>query len=101
MNIIFQIAFGVYLAAISVYSALLLRSQKKSFETGAKNGAVPNGKIALAAVLGGAAGIYVTMFLMKYKLKSLSFMISMPVLAALHVYLAILFFTGINGSAFF
>lgn len=49
-------------------------------------------KLFLPALLGGAGGIYAFMFIMKYKLKSMLFMLLMPVLTALDVYLVYLLF---------
>lgn len=50
-------------------------------------------KLFLPALLGGAGGIYAFMFIMKYKLKSMLFMLLMPVLTALDVYLVYLLFS--------
>ena len=50
-------------------------------------------KLFLPALLGGASGIYAFMFILKYKLKSMLFMLVMPVLTALDVYLVYLLFS--------
>ena len=43
-------------------------------------------KIILAAILGGALAIYVSMFVMRYRIKNILFMILMPVVAVLNIY---------------
>lgn len=81
------IAVATYFVAVNVYSYMLLCTQKKSVETeGAKT--VGDGKLFVAALLGGALGVYVSMFVNKYKLKSVLFMSLMPVIAVLYFYLA-------------
>ena len=74
---------AVYTVAINVYGALLLKFQKNAEEADDKDERVSDGNLLLAAVLGGAIGIYAFMFVFRYRLKSLGFMILMPMLAAL------------------
>ncbi len=50
-------------------------------------------KLFLPALLGGACGVYAFMFILKYKLKSMLFMLVMPVLTALDIYLVYLLFS--------
>ena len=70
---------AVYTVAINVYGALLLKFQKNAEEADDKDERVSDGKL----LLGGAIGIYAFMFVFRYRLKSLGFMILMPMLAAL------------------
>jgi uncharacterized membrane protein YsdA (DUF1294 family) len=58
-----------------------------------------DGKLLLAAVLGGAIGIYVTMFITKFKLRNMLLMIALPVIAVINVWIIILAFR--SGTAIF
>lgn len=89
---LFYIIFIVYLLAINFYSVVLLKEQKKSFEDCNEDDKIHDGKLFITALLGGALGIYITMFVMKYRLKSLFLMVVIPVLIALNVYLVIIVF---------
>ena len=77
---------AVYTVSINVYGVLLLKFQKNA-DPEDESERVSDGKLLLAALLGGAAGIYAFMFIFKYRLKSLGFMILMPLLGALTVFL--------------
>ncbi len=80
---------AVYTLSVNVYGVLLLKFQKNADPENPEE-RVSDGKILLAALLGGAAGIYAFMFVFKYRLKSFGFMILMPLLAAVTVCLWIL-----------
>ena len=86
--VLLYIIFGVYIAAINFYSVMLLKSQRDEYgeNDAPKTG---DGKLILAAILGGAIAIYVSMFIMRYRLKNMLFMILMPVLGVLNVYLIV------------
>ncbi len=86
---ILKIAAGVYFAAVNVYAFNLMRLQKKANEDNETCGRVSDGKIFLSAVLGGALGTYVSMFIMRYKMKNLLFMVFMPVLAVVDIYVLV------------
>ncbi|MDY2880869.1 MAG: hypothetical protein SOT34_08035 [Candidatus Borkfalkiaceae bacterium] len=88
MITLIQIVVATYYVAINVYSFLLMQSQKKSNEDG-KNNTVRDGSILVAAMLGGALGVYVSMFVFRYRTKSLFLMVLMPVLIVINVYLLV------------
>lgn len=91
MLVLIQILVAVYFLAINVYSFLLLRAQKNAECDGDCN-KVRDGSIIIAALLGGATGVYVAMFVFKYRLRSLLLMVFMPVLIVFNVYLIIVGF---------
>lgn len=86
---IIKICVGVYYAAANVYGFILLKLQKNAQDNSDNCNAVTDGKIFFAAMLGGAIGVYVAMFIFKYKLKSTAFMVLIPVIAAAHICLAV------------
>lgn len=90
---ILYVLFVVYILAINFYGFRFIKTQKENVEAGeAPRG---DGKILLAALLGGAIAIYIAMFAMQYRLGNLIFMIGMPLLAVLNAYLFFLGFRGI------
>lgn len=89
------IIFVVYLVAVNLYGILMLHFQKKARENGdEENISISDGKLLLAALLGGATGIFVFMFIFKYRLKSIIMMTLVPVMIAINVYIAVLIFQG-------
>lgn len=97
--LLLYIIFIVYILAVNFYAVILLRTQRDESggnETKMNSG---DGKLILTAILGGAIAIYVSMFIMRYRLKNLLLMILMPVLAVLNVYFFILAFR--SGFTFF
>lgn len=91
MLVLIQILVAVYYVAINVYSFLLLRAQRNA-ECDGDCSKVRDGSVFMAALLGGAAGVYIAMFVFKYRLRSLLMMVFMPVLIVLNVYLIIVGF---------
>ena len=88
MLILIQILVIVYYVSINVYSFLLLRTQKKSEEDGDCN-KVRDGNLFITAILGGALGIYVGMFALKFRTRSLFLMVFMPVVLVCNLYFII------------
>lgn len=97
--LLLYIIFIVYILAVNFYAVLLIRSQRDESCGNESKMNSGDGKLILTAILGGAIAIYVSMFLMRYRLKNLMLMILMPVLAVLNVYFVILAFR--SGFTFF
>lgn len=91
------ILLAVYICAINFYAFRLLKTQRDDWEDG-KAFARGDGKLILSAILGGAIAVYVSMFIMRFRLSNLLLMIMMPLLAVLNVYC---FFLGFKGIYFF
>ena len=80
-----RILLIVYALAINVYAFTLLYTQKKHFiESGEKK--ISDGKILLAALLGGAIGVYIGTFALSYRKESLFYMVLIPLVIAFYIY---------------
>ena len=88
------ILLSVYIIAVNFYAFRLVKSQRDDFVAGGETGG-KDGKLILAAILGGATAVYLSMFAMRFRLGNLLLMISMPVLAVLNFYCFYLGFRGI------
>ena len=78
------ILLAVYVLAINFYAFWFMRSIKKEKPTEQKQ---HDSRLSLIAALGGGLTIYACMFIFKTRLDNLFFMVAVPVLTALHVYL--------------
>lgn len=88
MLIFIKVIVGVYFVAVNVYGFLLIHIQRKCHEECSEK-QVSDGKLFIAGALGGAIGVYVAMFVFKYRLSSLFLMVTMPVLITVNVYVLI------------
>lgn len=88
--ILLYVIFSVYILAVNFYSIMLLKAQRDEYGDG--ESPKGDGKLILAAILGGAVALYVSMFIMRYRLKNLLLMILLPVLGVLNIYFFILAF---------
>ena len=86
MLIITKILLAVYYLAMNVYSFFLVKFQRDGFDEGECENAVHDGKIFISAILGGALGVYIAVFVFSYRKRSMFFMVLMPVLIVLNVY---------------
>ena len=94
MLILMRVLLVVYVLAINAYGFLLLKFQKDGDELGDCENKVHDGKLFITALLGGALGIFVAVFVLKYRMKSMFFMVLMPVVAVLNAYLIFLCFSS-------
>lgn len=88
MLVFIKITVLVYFLAVNVYGFILIHEQKKSLEESNEK-KISDGKLFVAGALGGATGVYVAMFVFKYRLTSLFLMVLMPVLIAINFYVLI------------
>lgn len=95
MPFIIYLIIIVYVIAINLYGVLMLRFQKKAREDGDEESIiVSDSKLLIAGLLGGATGIFIFMFIFKYRLKSLFMMVLMPVFMAINYYVLFLLLNG-------
>lgn len=90
--LLLYIVFAVYIIAVNVYSVMLLLAQRNEYLSDESKFNAGDGKLILSALLGGAIGIYVTMFITRFKLKNMLLMILLPVIAVLNVWLCVVAF---------
>lgn len=86
--ILLYVLFATYAVAVNVYSVMLLISLKNDYSEDEKT-TQGDSKLLLSALLGGAIGIYVTMFITRFKLKDMTLMILLPVIAVFNVWLTV------------
>lgn len=73
----------------------MLKYQKKARENGdEENIGISDTKLLLTGILGGSLGIYIFMFILKYRLKSFLMMVLMPVFIAINGYILFNLFSG-------
>ena len=75
----------VYILAVNFYAFRLVKAQRDGADEG-ENPRKTDGKLILAAILGGAPAAYAAMFALHFRLGNLLLMIAMPVLAVLNLY---------------
>ena len=90
--ILFYILMTVYIVAVNFYGYRYLRLQRDAREEGKFLG---DGKLLLAAFLGGSFAIWASMFAMKYRTESLILMVGLPILAVFNIYCFYLAYRGI------
>lgn len=88
------ILLAVYILAINFYSFRLIKTQQEAWDGGEKLWK-NDGKLILAALLGGATAIYISMFVLRFRLSNLLLMVLMPLAAVINFYCFFLGFRGI------
>ena len=90
--ILLYIIFAAYIIAVNVYSVMLLLAQRNEYMSDESKLNAGDGKLILSALLGGAIGIYVSMFITRFKLKNMLLMILLPVIGVINVWLCVVAF---------
>lgn len=93
MVIFVRAIIATYIIAVNVYGFLLIHFQKKESEENEQT-TIRDSKLFIAGLVGGAIGIYASMFVHGYRLKSMFLMIIMPILIVMNIYIFIVGFTG-------
>ena len=92
---LYSILLTASLLAVNFYAFHLVKSQRDACATDeAPRG--QDGKLLLAAMLGGATAIYAAMFALRFRLNDIVPMILIPVIAVCNIYLFFLGFRGIH-----
>lgn len=94
MIIFLRIAVAVYFAAINFYSFLLVKKQRDDEDMNEKQTVKEDGKIVLTSLLGGAAGVYISLLVFRYRLDSLLLMVFTPIFLLFNVFIAIYLFAS-------
>ena len=90
MSIFIIVISVVYLVAVNFYGIMMLNFQKQAREDGdEENITISDSKLLFTGFIGGALGIYIFMFIFRYRLKSLIMMVLMPVFIAINVFAVI------------
>ena len=85
MLTLLQILFVVYILAVNAYGYVLVYLNKdEETENTEKTG---YGKFLIAGILGGALGLFVAMFVYKFRLDSLVLMVFMPLLIVVNAFI--------------
>ncbi|MDE7158516.1 MAG: hypothetical protein K2N74_02980 [Clostridiales bacterium] len=85
----------VYILSVNFCAFFLIKRQYEAWEAGDTAVGKSDGKVILVALLGGAIAVLASMFIFKYRLSNVLFMIAMPVLSVVNLYCFYLGFRGI------
>lgn len=86
MIILIRVLVITYIIAINVYGFILMLLQKRQKEE-SKTSTIKDAKLFATAMLGGAIGIYASMFILSYRLQSMFLMIVIPIIIVLNIYI--------------
>ena len=93
--ILLYVLLSTYILAVNFLAFRLVKAQRDGVEAGEREEGEGDGKLLLAAALGGATAMFASMFLMRYRLENCLMMIVLPLLAVLNLYCFYLGFRGI------
>ena len=94
MALFFIILLSTYVVAINFYAFVLMLLQKKQTNKNTSvHRKISDGKILLSGMLGGALGVFVSTFFLKYRRDSILIMVLMPIITAFYVYLILKLFS--------
>lgn len=87
--LLLYVIFIVYIVAVNFYAFILIKTQRDESDNADEKSNNGIGKLFLTAILGGAIGIYISMFIMRFRTSNLLLMILMPIIGVINVYLFI------------
>ncbi len=87
------ILLTVYIVAVNFYAWRFVKAQRDSVDAGEP--AAGDGKLFLAAIMGGAIALFVSLLAMKYRLSSFVLMVFLPMLAVFNIFCFYLAYRGI------
>lgn len=93
--ILLYLLLTTYILAVNFLAFRLLKAQRDGVDTGEREEGEGDGKLLLAAALGGATAMYAAMFILRYRLENCLMMIVLPLLAVVNLYCFFLAFRGI------
>ena len=94
MALFFIIVLSTYVLAINFYAFILMLLQKRqTAQSVAPRRKISDGKILLSGTLGGALGVFLSTFFLKYRRDSILIMVLMPIITAIYVYLILKLFS--------
>ncbi len=91
--LLLYVLLTVYIIAVNFYGFRFIKLQRDSVDAGETP--MGDGKLFLAAVMGGSIAIFVSMFVMRYRLSSFILMVFLPLLAVFNLYCFYLAYRGI------
>ncbi len=102
----FRTFIVVYILAINVFGFMLVLTDKRHAEqiklseedeNAVKPKRISKGNFIFTAFLGGALGIYLSLFILKHKTNNLFLMITMPLILVINVYCFVFLFSNTFG----
>ncbi len=95
--IFLYLLLAVYILSVNFCAFMLVKRQQGECELDGTS-KIGDAKLLLAGLLGGATAIYVTMFILRFRLSNLLLMILLPIMAVFNFYL---FYLGFRSIYFF
>lgn len=95
-TLLFYVLLTVYILAVNFYAFRLVKSEADTGEEG-DSLRREDVRLLLAAILGGAAAVFITMLVLKFRLGNALLMIALPLIAVLNGYCFYLGYRGITG----
>ncbi len=95
-TLLFYVLLTVYILAVNFYAFRLVKSEADTGEEG-DSLRREDVRLLLAAILGGAAAVFITMLVLRFRLGNALLMIALPLIAVLNGYCFYLGYRGITG----
>lgn len=93
--ILLTVLLSTYILAVNYYAFRLLKKQQEDTDVGDMQAGDGDGRLLLIFAMGGAIAVFVTMFVLRYRLDSMLLMIVLPLLAVVNIYCFYLGFRSI------